>query len=397
MKRVLYILLIVFATTDFTSGQNLIFNGGFEQYDTCPDYASQLYKASGYTQHYTCDYFHYCTDAWQAYPPTNAIHPAEPFEGLGYAGVITGGVPPDVPLNDTSYTYREIFTGRLTQPLQSGRLYCFTARVMAANDFEFYSDALDVLFVTDTLSFYSFSSPTLYNFTPQVRNTRVFTDSSHWQLMSGAFVAQDAYRFFHMGNMRPYTQNMQLFQHGSFAFSNSIYHLIDDLQLTELSRPEFLYTHTCEGAALAASVSGADSVRWYRNGQLFSQQPNILLSDIQPGESLIAEYFLCNYTFTDTVTVPPCTVPEPEFPNIITPNADGVNDVFIIEQLAAGSTLVIYNRWGSEVFKTDNYDNNWQGVTQTLGIETQVTDGTYFYVLITPEGKQYKGTVTLAR
>lgn len=69
MKRVLYILLIVFAAPGFAPWQNLIFNGDFEQYDTCPDYASQLYKASGYTQHYTCDYFRYCTDAREAYPP----------------------------------------------------------------------------------------------------------------------------------------------------------------------------------------------------------------------------------------------------------------------------------------------------------------------------------------
>ena len=111
----------------------------------------------------------------------------------------------------------------------------------------------------------------------------------------------------------------------------------------------------------------------------------------------MAEYFLCNYTFTDTLTVPPCTVPEPEFPNIITPNADGVNDAFTIQHLPPGSSLIIYNRWGNEVFRSTNYANTWQGQTETLGIETKVSDGTYFYVLITPEGKQYKGTVTIVK
>lgn len=376
----------------------MILNGSFEDYSYCPSSGSSgsdfvvLNNISSYN---SADFFHECTLVWEFYPQTNFINPAEPYHGQGYAGVISGGNPP---LMDTTFLYREIITGELSDSLITGKLYCFTAQVLAASKAQYFTDGLDVLFVTDTLSFYSFSSPTHYNFTPQVRNTRVFTDTAQWQLMSGAFVAQDAYRFFHLGNLRTTTSQMQIFTHPyPYIYYSHFYHLIDDLQLTEISRPEFLYTHTCEGEALAASVSGADSVRWYREGQLFSQQPNILLTDIQSGESLITEYFLCNYTFTDTLTVPPCTVPEPEFPNIITPNGDGVNDAFFVKNLLAGSSLIIYNRWGNEVFRTAHYNNNWQGQTETLGIETKVSDGTYFYVLITPEGKQYKGTVTVVK
>ena len=50
-------------------------------------------------------------------------------------------------------------------------------------------------------------------------------------------------------------------------------------------------------------------------------------------------------------------------PNIFTPNGDGKNDVFEIKGLEAytGSQLFIYNRWGNEVYKSDNYLNNWDG------------------------------------
>ena len=43
--------------------------------------------------------------------------------------------------------------------------------------------------------------------------------------------------------------------------------------------------------------------------------------------------------------------------NIITPNGDGKNDVLVIDniQLYPGNTLTIYNRWGREVYKTTNY------------------------------------------
>jgi gliding motility-associated-like protein len=75
-------------------------------------------------------------------------------------------------------------------------------------------------------------------------------------------------------------------------------------------------------------------------------------------------------------------------PNIITPNADGQNDYFEIKNLSfyPNSSLSIYNRWGKEVFRTDNYQNNWQ-TDQT---------GTYFFVL-TVEGKVWKGVVSVVR
>jgi len=66
-------------------------------------------------------------------------------------------------------------------------------------------------------------------------------------------------------------------------------------------------------------------------------------------------------------------------PSIITPNGDGVNDLFIIPCLAEGSgvtgNLVIFNRWGSELFNSENYKNNWQGIYQG----SEVPAGVYFY------------------
>jgi|GEM_PF-1537733 len=74
--------------------------------------------------------------------------------------------------------------------------------------------------------------------------------------------------------------------------------------------------------------------------------------------------------------------------NVITPNADGDNDLFEIKNLSfyPNSSLSIYNRWGKEVFRTDNYQNNWQ--TNEAG--------TYFFVL-TVEGKVWKGMVSVVK
>lgn len=63
-------------------------------------------------------------------------------------------------------------------------------------------------------------------------------------------------------------------------------------------------------------------------------------------------------------------------PNVFTPNADGINDVFEIENLEhyPMAQVVIFNRWGKKVFEHPDYYNNWwdgQGSP----------DGVYFYVL----------------
>ena len=79
-------------------------------------------------------------------------------------------------------------------------------------------------------------------------------------------------------------------------------------------------------------------------------------------------------------------------PNVITPNGDGKNDLFVVIGLSQypNSSLRIYNRWGSEVYESANYQNDWGG--------SGLNDGTYYYILVvnTPEGKQaYKGWVEL--
>ncbi len=67
--------------------------------------------------------------------------------------------------------------------------------------------------------------------------------------------------------------------------------------------------------------------------------------------------------------------------NIITPNHDGKNDVLVIDNIALypGNTFAIFNRWGREVYRTTNYQNNWGG-------DESIAAGTYYYILQLPNG-----------
>jgi gliding motility-associated-like protein len=50
-------------------------------------------------------------------------------------------------------------------------------------------------------------------------------------------------------------------------------------------------------------------------------------------------------------------------PNAFSPNGDGINDVWNIEELQmyTDCELVVFNRYGAEVFRTKGYNKKWDG------------------------------------
>jgi gliding motility-associated-like protein len=87
---------------------------------------------------------------------------------------------------------------------------------------------------------------------------------------------------------------------------------------------------------------------------------------------LIDEIML--YKASDTIK----QLPEPILPNVFSPNQDGINEVYAIENLPPNSTLEVFNRWGSLVFTQAPYQNNWPGNAPN---GNPVADGVYFAIL----------------
>lgn len=82
------------------------------------------------------------------------------------------------------------------------------------------------------------------------------------------------------------------------------------------------------------------------------------------------------------------------FPNVFSPNGDGKNERFIIGGVEKypGAKLQVFNRWGSQVYRSNDYRNDWNG--------SDLNEGTYFYILEVnkPDGiKTYKGWVLIVR
>ena len=86
-------------------------------------------------------------------------------------------------------------------------------------------------------------------------------------------------------------------------------------------------------------------------------------------------------------------------PNAITPNGDGIHDYFSIGGLVnyPDNELVIFNRWGNEIYSSKPYKNDWNG-TGKDGV-TILPNGTYYYVLKLndSENKSFSGYIELVK
>jgi gliding motility-associated-like protein len=75
-------------------------------------------------------------------------------------------------------------------------------------------------------------------------------------------------------------------------------------------------------------------------------------------------------------------------PNVFTPNGDGSNDVFEIRNLPSNSSVTITNRWGKEVYRSSDYQNDWSA--------DSISDGIYYYRIVV-DGEPITGWVEILR
>ncbi|MFN6039260.1 MAG: choice-of-anchor L domain-containing protein, partial [Bacteroidota bacterium] len=115
------------------------------------------------------------------------------------------------------------------------------------------------------------------------------------------------------------------------------------------------------------------------------QNPTLsqILGTTSGGVFIITVTDNCLKTDADTIVVEvkDCNV---NIPNVVTPNNDGLNDALYFKNLEQfpGSSLLVFNRWGSLVFESSNYNNAWV---------PDVSDGVYYFILELPEGKNFTG------
>jgi gliding motility-associated-like protein len=90
-------------------------------------------------------------------------------------------------------------------------------------------------------------------------------------------------------------------------------------------------------------------------------------------------------------------------PDVITPNGDGFNDRWVILRPSGmKASVTIFNRWGQQVYKNEDYRNDWNGTGNGGFLGNNLPNGTYFFVVELSgagiNGKDVKkGSLTLKR
>ncbi len=107
-------------------------------------------------------------------------------------------------------------------------------------------------------------------------------------------------------------------------------------------------------------------------------------------------------TASDTILILACT-PEiifKDIPNTITPNNDGQNDVWVVEQLKnyPGAVVEIYDRWGRLIYRVKNPDpmKVWDGRSHS-GISMPMDSYYYIIDLNYPGMKPISGIISIVK
>jgi len=179
-----------------------------------------------------------------------------------------------------------------------------------------------------------------------------------WTKITGVYKAQGDEQIITIGNFNDnLTSDIVFIQKKTPTFYQAGYY-IDDVSVTRINSWIIKDSIICKGDNVMLGEPNNTS------GLLYNWQPSFNLSNSSSAHPTATPLAITTYGVTVstlagcskqdsvTITVTDCEVAE--IPNIFTPNNDGKNDELIIENLMNGSVVSIYNRWGKEVFYSNN-------------------------------------------
>ncbi|MEM9050673.1 MAG: gliding motility-associated C-terminal domain-containing protein [Bacteroidota bacterium] len=171
------------------------------------------------------------------------------------------------------------------------------------------------------------------------------------------------------------------------------------------AEPRFIVSG--ESSQLSILPSNDDySYQW--NPPTYLDNPNITDPESTPEESIeyivtildVNDLGFCQKTDSVIIQVFDsfCGYPNIFVPNAFTPNGDGENDEVLVRgRNITDLTFTIFNRWGEEVFKTENQSEGWDGTYKGNLAEPAVF--VYQLEAVCEDGETYfdKGNITLIR
>jgi gliding motility-associated-like protein len=404
-------VLVMLCITNNIYCQNLIPNSYFNEISFCPpNYFDFFVVKNWFILNSSPDIFNECVeDTPDMYGgiPQNMYGFQFPKKGTGYIGL--GPYSYNDEQDSNRMITREYVGVKLNSPLEVANTYCIYFYASLSDGVSWWISTLGVKFYDTLYPNVQIGDTFFFNgdFSQDISANYPLTSTTEWMKISGSIIG-NGQKYMAVGNWQINSLSGMTPNYNGGGFS---YYYLDDFHLYEVKPAEYdvLLPEPCEEneeATLTARYY--EELRWFVMPDTINAVGTdsvFTVSLTQDTIQVLLYSRLCEYEFTDTITLikPVCPpIPEPEIlepeipepvisiPNIITPNGDGVNDVFFIENLPEGSELFIYNRWGNLIYEATQYNNQWQP-----NIET--SDGVYYYLLKLPNGESWTGFFTVVR
>lgn len=422
MRGLLSILLVIF-TGLVLNAQNLVPNGDFELFSSCPSTYGELDKAVPWNKPNagSTDYFNNCA------PSTSPVSVPVNYGG-GYQVARSGGGYVGFTTYKASYPdYREYLQVELQSPLKNSTCYYFEMFLNKKNSARFATDRIGAHIRSGAKI--SLSSTNL-NVTPQIESQAgvALDDTSAWVPIQGYYNAQGGEDHLIIGN---FNSDIVTNAYTSLPASTETYafYFVDDVSLIELDNTINLGPDTllCSGESLLIDISLPNANYLWSDGLTsplrLITEPGIYSVKVDIGQcspiedSIRVSYIsaphinfgpdtnLCigtplvldagvafgNYLWQDGNTQPSLNVKENGTfwvevenpcgtdtdtvnisfeecenllfaPNAFTPNGDGINDYFTIKGAGIEAfQLLIFDRWGRLVYTSNEPGQHWDG------------------------------------
>lgn len=240
------LLLVLLLLSFFCVAQNLVPNGSFEIYTTCPDGASQINKATPWYDPTgaSSDYFNAC-DTGYANVPYSSMGYQQARTGVGYAGLFA--------LNWFYDDGREYIQVKLNSVLMQDSCYLVEFYSNLHNHIDYAINRLGAYLSNTAVS--TVGPGSVMSYTPQIISAFFLTDTLNWMRIAGYYKANGGEQYITIGDFKPFTTGDTL-NIGNDTYPGA-YYFIDDVTVEKLS-----------GCDTTLSVPD------YTNGKMFKLYPN---------------------------------------------------------------------------------------------------------------------------
>ncbi len=386
MKKNIFFILFLFSygIQGWITAQNLVPNGDFEYYTSCPTWSNQIYSAFPWydPNGATPDYFNACAlpTSYMSVPDQLLGVWQYAHSGVAYAGLITGqGF-------GFGSNYREYIQVLLTDTLIYQKCYAICFYVNLYNKLKYGANNLGA-YISQTAV--TSIAPSPIPVAPQIllSGNSPIVDTVNWIQISGLYHANGGEQYITIGNFNYDSTTVTQIVDANSSW-NAAYYYIDDVSVYEIKTSNAgRDTTVCHGDSVQLGTTNYEGVT-------YSWQPTTGLSNANIGKpmaspSITTTYYLTQTTpcetTVDTVMVSVCDgvgVNENNKEDMVEVYPNPATNSLTLTFAKGGGTITIYNVLGEIVFTSPN-------TTHTKEIDISALPSGVYFVRVQNEKQNF--------